>query len=224
MIVYLRLLTTVYIYIYIFTEKATVLAKQYIRTNASNILDDTQGIELEFVCAENRKGRNMSGPIISSPITKKIIDSGHLVCSSPQTSMLTSLKNVDEMSSLSKKTKLADDNETEILDFFGFETSETQLAVLNHQNFFESVKSSTKSGAALSKISKLVDLKKYQFFENKETSVQEKSPDAYHTLVEDDEVILGNVFVSKSSRECNIRTFHTVLNEYFICFFLHNFR
>ncbi|XP_055307500.1 biorientation of chromosomes in cell division protein 1-like 1 [Sitodiplosis mosellana] len=103
-------------------EKATVLAKQYIRTNASNMLDDTQGIEVEFVCVENRMGRNMSGPIISSPISKKIIDP-----ISPHTTNMTTLKQVDEINSL-KKNKYDEDDDDGDVNFVGFAASEVETA------------------------------------------------------------------------------------------------
>lgn len=51
-----------------FLEQATVKAKQYIRTNVTNIRDESQGIELEFVCRESGNDKNMSGPIVSNPI------------------------------------------------------------------------------------------------------------------------------------------------------------
>lgn len=34
------------------TEQATVKAKQYIRTNVTNIRDESQGVELEFLCRD----------------------------------------------------------------------------------------------------------------------------------------------------------------------------
>lgn len=48
------------------TEQATVQAKQYIRTNVSNIRDETQGIEFEFVCRESQNDSQQN--IVSSPI------------------------------------------------------------------------------------------------------------------------------------------------------------
>lgn len=39
-------------YCFIFTEQATVKAKQYIRTNITNIRDESQGVELEFLCRD----------------------------------------------------------------------------------------------------------------------------------------------------------------------------
>lgn len=47
-------------------EKARVLAKEFLRTNSSNNVDDTQGVELEFACA-SETGRP-KGPTISSPV------------------------------------------------------------------------------------------------------------------------------------------------------------
>lgn len=44
-------------------EQARVLAKQYMR---SNLIDDSQGVELEFACM--RSGTNAAGPSISSPV------------------------------------------------------------------------------------------------------------------------------------------------------------
>lgn len=35
------------------TEQATVKAKQYIRTNVTNIRDESQGVELEFLCRDS---------------------------------------------------------------------------------------------------------------------------------------------------------------------------
>lgn len=51
-------------------EKAMVLAKQHIRTNAATLRDDSnQGIELEFVCVNSVTGEGKTtGPTISSPI------------------------------------------------------------------------------------------------------------------------------------------------------------
>lgn len=42
----------------LFAEKATVLAKQYIRTKSTSIREETQGIELEFVCVENENDKS----------------------------------------------------------------------------------------------------------------------------------------------------------------------
>lgn len=49
-------------------EQAKVLAKKYIRTNASAVRDDSQGVELEFVCMDSSNGTKIAGPTISSPV------------------------------------------------------------------------------------------------------------------------------------------------------------
>lgn len=50
-------------------EKAKVLAKQYIRTNATAVSgDDCQGVELEFACINSGAGPSIAGPSISSPV------------------------------------------------------------------------------------------------------------------------------------------------------------
>lgn len=47
-------------------EQARVMAKKYLRTNVSNSVDDTQGVELEFACGKEKGGPK--GPTISSPV------------------------------------------------------------------------------------------------------------------------------------------------------------
>lgn len=50
-------------------EKARVLAKQFIRDNRCAGADDTQGVEIEFVChGSEETGFKMNGPTISSPV------------------------------------------------------------------------------------------------------------------------------------------------------------
>lgn len=197
------------------SEKATVLAKQYIRTNASNMLDDTQGIELEFVCVENRKGGNMSGPIISSPINKKMIDTGSLAPTPSQTSSLSTLKKMDEMNSLSKKARYDDDMDSEKLNFVGFEASEAKSAETKYRTFLEAVNShSTMTRETFSKTSKLTDARMYNSSENNMASNDVNisvpcKPDgniiiSQSSSVSDEGVIMGNVFVSKSEK-CNTK-------------------
>lgn len=47
-------------------EQARVLAKQYMRSNLTTTVDDSQGVELEFACISS--GTNTPGPSISSPV------------------------------------------------------------------------------------------------------------------------------------------------------------
>lgn len=42
------------------TEQATVKAKQYIRTNVTSIRDESQGVELEFLCREQQSSSTTS--------------------------------------------------------------------------------------------------------------------------------------------------------------------
>lgn len=48
-------------------EQARVLAKQYMRSNLTTIIDDSQGVELEFACSIGREA-SAPGPTISSPV------------------------------------------------------------------------------------------------------------------------------------------------------------
>lgn len=50
-------------------EKAKVIAKQFIRSNASAAAaDNCQGVELEFACVSSGAGPSIAGPSISSPV------------------------------------------------------------------------------------------------------------------------------------------------------------
>lgn len=49
-------------------EKAKVFAKQYMRTNANAIGDDSQGVELEFACENSGIGPRVNTPTTSSPV------------------------------------------------------------------------------------------------------------------------------------------------------------
>lgn len=176
------------------------------------MLDDTQGIELEFVCVENRKGGNMSGPIISSPISKKIIDTGSLVPTPSQTAALTTLKKTEEIYSLSKKARYVDDVDSEKLNFIGFESSEVKSAEITHRTFLDIVNSY--STMIRETFSKLTDVKLYNSSENNIASNEVNisapcKPDgnminSQSSSVSDEGVIMGNAFVSKSEK-CNTK-------------------
>lgn len=149
-------------------EKATVLAKQYIRTNASAIRDDNQGIELEFVCMKSVDGEKTAGPIISSPVkyingreitettkrstpTATVTSSALITLSSP---ILNA--NVDSKSSLlpSAEDTKSNDNGTNEIDFKGFEIMDIQLAMDNYHILSETIKKKWKKNSPKAKQSK----------------------------------------------------------------------
>lgn len=231
-------------------EKATVLAKQYIRTKAPNIHDDTQGIELEFVCVENEKDKSVSGPKISSPVTHingKTIGQSNLnmlatAATAPSsTSLLSSTRiKAEKSSSNAKRPKFDVNNEPDKMNFNGFEMNEMETADNCHQNLLKSVsigfKQISSNVKSHSRTVKSIDSNHQDrsnrsytdthcTFTNEQTSNVEKinltkthngkrKIDADNrtrdsiksTSNEDDEMILANVFISKSSTECNIKT------------------
>lgn len=166
-----------------FLEKATVLAKQYIRTNTSNIRDDTQGIELEFVCMESKKGK-LSGPTISSPTI------------SSQQSLVTS-----------KRMTFEDDNGSNIPSFVGFEASEIELA---EAKLFTILENKESHEVYLSKSRK----------RKRRLDVSNIPSDSKTSSIRDDEVILANVFISKTSREGNWHKMVKIINNKYSYFIL----
>lgn len=248
-----------------FLEKATVLAKQYIRTKAPNIRDDTQGIELEFVCVDNDKDKSISGPKISSPVTHingKIISQSNLNMLAPAaTSTSSSTRSKPEKTiSSAKRTKFDDKNEPDKMNFIGFEMREMEIADACHQNLLNSVGTGFKeiSSKIQSIDSNHQDLSDRLYtdthcnFTNEQTTNAEKidlskthngkrkidadsrtRDSIKSTSNEDDEMILANVFISKSSTECNIKTDDStrtgitidriiiapIFMQFFFCFF-----
>ncbi|XP_031637153.1 biorientation of chromosomes in cell division protein 1-like 1 [Contarinia nasturtii] len=205
-------------------EKATVLAKQYIASNASTVRDDTKGgIELEFVCSENKKGINITGPIISSPIN---YINGKSLLTSTLTSTLIATMKTDEITSPANKFKFDDDKE-----LIGFDTTEIEFAEKCHQHFLS-------INIALGKCStKPVSISSQRMANDKQNHIHENSkdfndveltkpcnrkrkadanntqPDPKSSTVRDDEVLLANVFISKTSRECNFKSDATRIDD-----------
>lgn len=117
-----------------FLEKATVMAKQYIRTNNSSIREQTQGIELEFICKRN--GKSLEGPIISSPISYNDTNIFELIQPSAIPTIIAEPKSEEKIQLPEVKKTSIDDGEK---SFIGFEETEEHEAKLFHQNFFNKV-------------------------------------------------------------------------------------
>lgn len=177
------------------------MAKQYIRTNASNIRDGTQGIELEFICVDNKYGKAVSGPIISSP-----------VCTSTASPLEAS----------ASKRIVRNDYETE--KFIGFNPREVDSANLNHQTLLESVNKNVnirpmnikniKQSLKTLKTSNDSEIHKSPQYITNRSAENNKSKYIRKRKLRDNicesstssstlnnEMILSNVFLSKSSRE-----------------------
>lgn len=116
-------------------EKATVLAKQYIRSNASSLRgNSSQGIELEFVCTKSDTGEGKTiGPTISSPIkyangvklpeTSRHIPTATVTSSSAP---VTDSTEYTEPSVESSSTEIAFSSDDEKECFYGFNTIDIQ--------------------------------------------------------------------------------------------------
>lgn len=195
------------------------MAKQYIRTKTSNICDDTQGIELEFICAEDNKCRSVAGPIISSP--------DNFYCNGKTRgdpirnvkSTTITITNAEGSNSISKILQLNDTEEFDKLTFVGFETSEIESANTYHQTLLKFARNSfrksskkmvnneTEKSISTSDFdfcNKLSDKHDY-FIENTQSSKpcnrkrkSEVNNDPKASSVKDNEVILANVFISKT--------------------------
>lgn len=72
-------------------EKARVLAKKYMRSNLTTVVDDNQGVELEFACMGS--SADAPGPSISSPA--KLASSTEIVCDDK--AMASSLRGKEEV-------------------------------------------------------------------------------------------------------------------------------
>lgn len=131
-------------------EKATVLAKQYIQSNASGLRDDSsQGIELEFVCTKSNVGKGKTtGPTISSPIKyvngvklpeTKVSSATAVTVTSSAVCDNTSLPH-NEPAIESPPTDMVHSSDDDMEhDFYGFnsddiETRENQLKILEAIN------------------------------------------------------------------------------------------
>lgn len=208
------------------------MAKQYIRTNASTIRDGTQGIELEFVCRESN-GKNIFGPIISSPVTyvenKNINELEQIIpaaTNTPTSITLKKTKNEYEKNLIDNRTNIWSDNEINKSNFIGFDSSENDSANLCLQTFLETVGlKKSKMETVLDKVNNSIqseDLKSQKLSESVAENIiiysdQQESSKSFrkrkmncnnntrisqNSSERDSELILANVFISKSSPEC----------------------
>lgn len=126
---------------------------------------------------------------------------------------------VNELTSSAKKPKLEDDK-----DLVGFDASEIEFAEKYHQNFLSI---NTKLGKCSAKTmptlnERVMNDKRNHIHENNKdyndveltkTCNRKRKADANNTpadakssTVRDEEVLLANVFISKTSRECNFKS------------------
>lgn len=140
-------------------EKATVLAKQYIRSNASSLRgsSSSQGIELEFVCTKSDTGEGKTiGPTISSPIkyangVKLPEPSRHIPTATVTSSSATPTDSTGcvEPAVESSSTEIVGGSDDEMDYFYGFDAADIQ-ARMDRLKLLEAA--DTKVKKAMSKV------------------------------------------------------------------------
>lgn len=109
-------------------EKARVLAKKYVRSNLTTIVDDNQGVELEFACMGS--SADAPGPSISSPV--KLSSSKEKVCDEKAIqSLASSLRGKeDAISNVNQSESSLDDVSLDFdsTEFEGFSTHVSDAA------------------------------------------------------------------------------------------------
>lgn len=146
-------------------EQARVLAKQYIRSNATSCAADGQGVELEFACMNSSSGINRTGPKISSPV--KFINGKEMTedkfVSNPVTATVTSSSLCSVESMIEERDyKQEQEHDTHVNneinekvetndiehDFNGFTADALATAAVNLEAFQDCLKNKQKSRMA----------------------------------------------------------------------------
>lgn len=172
-----------------------MIAKQYIRSKTKNISADTQGIEVEFICAE--KSTNVAcSKKLSSVNDKKMEEVNNDITSTLESGLLPK---AEETSPLAEN----DTSELDKLPFFGFEAIEVESANNYHLTLHQLASNTLKDRS-----NKPIGTLQSNFngsIENTQSSKpfnrkrkNDINGDLKPAAVKDNEMILANVFISET--------------------------
>lgn len=180
------------------------MAKRYIREKESNIRNESQGIELQFICVENQNETLLS-------TSSKMADFNHKNSNFQRETSPTDSK--DEMNSVIADDKNLNADATLVESvksiFNGFTASEEMTANIHHQNLVEMISKTSKKRKFKQKDVKVdtntVGEDGKKSFDGHQTSSKTFRKRKFQNSPADNDMILANVFISKTSTGCETK-------------------
>lgn len=182
------------------------MAKRYIREKVLNIQNESQGIELQFICVENESN-------VPQSTSSKMTDLNHK--SPDYQGEQDPLDSMDGMSSVLADDKNANATvvESEKNVFNGFTASEEMTANIHHQNLIEFVSKTSRKhsskqkemeGTKIESTEPKIGGNEKKNFDRHQTSSKTYRKRKFQNSSADNDMILANVFITKPSG-CEIK-------------------
>lgn len=184
------------------------MAKRYIREKESNIRNESQGIELQFICVENQNETLLS-------TSSKMADFNHKNSNFQRETSPTDSK--DEMNSVIADDKNLNADATLVESvksiFNGFTASEEMTANIHHQNLIEFVSKTSRKhsskqkemeGTKIESTEPKIGGNEKKNFDRHQTSSKTYRKRKFQNSSADNDMILANVFITKPSG-CEIK-------------------